>query len=57
LIACMAALKSPLYGSCLEQSPVCQVYSIVRRFSGSNTYQWLNRWFKLNNQNLPLVRK
>jgi hypothetical protein len=29
------AAKSPLYGSCAEQSPACQVYNIVHMFSGS----------------------
>jgi hypothetical protein len=38
LMACMAALKSPLYGSCFEQSPACQVYNITSRFSGSKDH-------------------
>lgn len=39
LMACMAALKSPLYGSCFEQSPDCQVYNITSKFSGSKRRQ------------------
>jgi hypothetical protein len=35
LIACIAALKSPLYGSCFETSAACHVSSIVSIFSGS----------------------
>lgn len=35
LIAPIAAAKSPLYGDWLETSPEAQVWSIVRRFSGS----------------------
>jgi hypothetical protein len=35
LMARIAASKSPLYGSCWEQSPVCHVCSMTSRFSGS----------------------
>ena len=35
LMPCMAFSKLPLYGSCREQSPLCQVCSIVSMFSGS----------------------
>ncbi len=35
LMPCIASSKLPLYGSCREQSPLCQVCNIVSMFSGS----------------------
>jgi hypothetical protein len=37
LIACMAALKSPLYSSCFDTSAVCHVHSMASMFSGSES--------------------
>lgn len=53
LMPFMAASKSPLYGSWAEQSPACQVYSIVSIFSGS---EWISKVFEVPSK-LPTFRQ